>query len=80
MLGALRPERKPNIELNVNNFANEWTATEYMKNSPGFRRAQVDPDKMIAARKAGASPWELHERALAGEFAPAKPYDMRQQF
>ena len=30
----------------------------------------VDPDKMIAARKAGASPWELHERAFAGEFAP----------
>jgi len=69
-----------NIELNVNNFANEWTATEYMKNSAGFRRAQIDPDKMIAARKAGSSPWELRERALAGEFAPAKPYDMRQQF
>jgi hypothetical protein len=27
----------------------------------------VDPDKMIAARKAGASPWELQERAFVGE-------------
>jgi hypothetical protein len=32
---------------------------------------------MYAARKAGASPWELHARALAGEFAPEKPYDPR---
>jgi hypothetical protein len=35
----------------------------------------VDPDKMIAARKAGASPWELHERALTGEFVPPQPSD-----
>lgn len=27
---------------------------------------------MIAARKSGAPPWELHERAIAGEFAPRK--------
>jgi catechol 2,3-dioxygenase len=37
----------------------------------------VDPDKMIAAREAGASPWELHECAWAGELAPAQPYDPR---
>ena len=29
--------------------------------------AHVDPEKMIAARRAGASAWELHERAVAGE-------------
>jgi len=27
----------------------------------------VDPDKMLAARQAGASPWEVHERAFVGE-------------
>jgi hypothetical protein len=32
---------------------------------------------MIAARQAGASPWELHERAFAGEFPPTKPFDPR---
>ena len=50
-----------------------------MKNWPADRprRVFVDPDKMLAARQAGASPWELHERAFAGEFAPAKPYDPR---
>jgi catechol-2,3-dioxygenase len=61
------------VELNVSNYASEWTATEHMKNSPGFTRVHVDPDKMLAARKAGMPSWELHERAVAGEFAPAKP-------
>jgi catechol 2,3-dioxygenase len=64
------------VELNVNNYGNEWTATEHIKTSPPSV-TYVDPDKMIAARKAGASPWELHERAFAGEFAPAKTYGPR---
>ncbi len=73
------PEQN-SVELNVNNYCNDWTATEHMKTASvadGPRRVFVDPDKMIAARKAGASPWEVHERAFAGEFAPAKPYDPR---
>ncbi len=75
----LDPEQN-SVELNVNNYGNEWTATEHMKTASvgsGPRRVFVDPDKMIAARKAGASPWEVHERGFAGEFAPAKPYDPR---
>jgi catechol 2,3-dioxygenase-like lactoylglutathione lyase family enzyme len=61
------------VELNVNNYGDEWTATEHMRNCPPTR-ANVDPDKMIAARKAGVSPWEVHERAVAGEFAPTMPW------
>jgi len=64
------------VELNVSNYGDEWTATEHLKTSPPML-AQVDPEKMMAARKAGASPWELHKRASAGEFAPATPYDPR---
>jgi catechol 2,3-dioxygenase len=67
------------VELNVNNYGNKWTATEHLKTAPP-RLAQVDPDKMIAARQAGASPWELHERAFAGEFAPTKPFDPHTRF
>ncbi len=73
------PEQN-SVELNVNNYGNDWTATEHMKTASvaaGPRRVFVDPDKMVAARKAGASPWEVHERGFAGEFAPAKPYDPR---
>ncbi len=74
------PDRN-SVELNINNYGDEWTATEHMSSAQQFgerpRRVQIDPEKMIAARKAGASPWQLHERAFAGEFAPAKPYDPR---
>jgi catechol 2,3-dioxygenase len=69
------------VELNVNNYGNQVTATEHMRTASSRtdrqRRVLVDPDKMLAARKAGASPWELHERAFAGEFPPEKPFDPR---
>jgi catechol-2,3-dioxygenase len=58
------------VEINVNNYGNAWTATEHMRTSTPVM-APIDPDKMVAARKAGASPWEIHERSVAGEFAPA---------
>jgi catechol 2,3-dioxygenase len=68
------------VELNINNYGDEWTATEHMRNSPPLTPADIEPDKMLAARKAGASPWELHERAVAGEFTPERRYDPRAQF
>lgn len=68
------------VELNVNNYGNEWTATEHMKTAALFARIYVDPEKMVFARKAGASPWELHERAMKGDFAPAHPYDPHTRF
>ncbi len=64
------------VELNVNNYGNEWTATEHIRTAqPNL--AMFDPDKMVAARKEGASPWDLHQRTIAGEFAPERPYDGR---
>jgi catechol 2,3-dioxygenase len=64
------------VELNVSNYDNEWTATEHLKTNPPML-AQLDPEKMMAARNAGASPWELHKRGSVGEFAPATPYHPR---
>jgi catechol 2,3-dioxygenase len=60
------------VELNVSNYGSEWTATEHLRTSPPML-AQVDPEKMMSARRAGASPWELHKRGSVGEFAPATP-------
>jgi catechol-2,3-dioxygenase len=62
------------IELNTNNFANDWTVTEQLRALPPQVHINVDPEKMFAARKAGASPSELQERAVAGEFTPATSY------
>jgi hypothetical protein len=63
------------VELNVNNYGSEWTATKHMKTASASaehsRPVFVDPEMMFAAHKAGASAWALHERAFAGEFAPA---------
>jgi len=67
------------VEINVNNYGNAWTATEHLRTGPHIL-APVDPEKMLAARQAGASPWELHEQAVAGEFAPAKSFDARTRF
>jgi catechol 2,3-dioxygenase-like lactoylglutathione lyase family enzyme len=60
------------VELHVNNHDSEAAATEHIKTTQPTL-APVDPEKMLAARKSGASPRELHERALAGDFAPANP-------
>ena len=64
------------LELNVNNFSDDWTVTEQLKNLPSQLHVNLDPEKMIEALQAGASAWEVHERAVAGEFTPAKTYDL----
>lgn len=69
------------VELNVNNFDDEWTVTEQLKGVPSAKTlTYIDPEKMIVARKAGASVWELHERAFSGEFTPTKPYDLHASY
>lgn len=74
------PDRN-SVELNVDNYGNCWTSGEHMRLSPDFAKnpmgRYVDPDKLLDAHEAGASPWDLHERAWADEFAPSMPYDPR---
>ena len=60
------------LELNVDNFTNVWAATEQSKDLPSQLHVFIDPEKLVEARKAGASPWEIHQRAFAGEFLPAE--------
>ena len=67
-----------NVELNAGNYPDQKSALAHLKNPPpGPRRAFVDPEKLIAAHQFGASPWQIHERAMSGEFAPDRPYDIR---
>jgi hypothetical protein len=68
------------VEINVNNYNNPSTASEHLGTAPPNPPAPIDPDKMIAAREAGASPWDLHERAVAGQFAPAERFDPGTRF
>ncbi len=69
------------VELQVDNFGDWDQSSEWMRTSPQFAAdpigTPVDPEQMIAARKAGASFAELHQRAYAGEFKPSAPLDLR---
>jgi catechol 2,3-dioxygenase len=74
------PDRN-SVALTVDNFGVWEKSSEYMRTSPQFAAnpmgTYVDPDKMIAARAAGASVEELHSRGYSGEFPPLKLMDPR---
>lgn len=61
------------VELNANTGNDDSQDVEFFRNQGGAggRPAPVDPDKLVAARNAGATPQELHDRAFKGEFQPA---------
>lgn len=69
-----------NVELFVDNFGDWDKSTEYIRTSPEFHQnpmgTYVDPEQLMAARKAGASFADLHRRAYAGEFPPSRPMDL----
>lgn len=72
------PDRNT-VELNVDNYSDEWTATELMRHAAPSR-ILLNPDRMVTAREAGASAWALHVRAMAGEFTPENPPDTHPGF
>jgi catechol 2,3-dioxygenase len=65
---------------NFGDYGDYWTSIEHMQHSPEFADrtpslgVDVDPERLIAAREAGAWPWDVYKRAWANEFAPAIPY------
>jgi len=68
-------DREPSLK-----YTGDRAGTEYIRTANHGMPAQLDLEKLVAARKAGASPWDLHERAQAGEFAPAEPFDPQTHF
>jgi catechol 2,3-dioxygenase len=69
------------VELQVDNFGDWSESSRFMQTAPEFAADPigqlVDPDLMIEARDAGASPSEIHRRAYAGEFHPSDAMDPR---
>jgi catechol 2,3-dioxygenase len=69
------------VELFADNFGDWAKSGQFMRTSPEFAAlpmgAYVDADKLVAARAAGASAPEIHDRAYAGELAPEQPADPR---
>lgn len=69
------------VELFADNFGDWEQSAEYVRTSPDFHQnpmgTYIDPEQLLAARRAGATFVELHERAYAGEFPPALSMDPR---
>jgi catechol 2,3-dioxygenase len=69
------------LELQCDEFGDWSQSKEFMKTAPEFAAdpigVHIDPDRLVAARQAGASPEELHRRAYAGEFTSTRPLDLR---
>lgn len=69
------------VELQCDEFGDWEKSKQFMLTSPEFAADPIgksyDPDKLVAARDAGASSEELHRRAYAGEFEPDEPLDLR---
>lgn len=69
------------VELQVDNFGDWQASSEWMRTAPEFKAnpigVQIDPDKLLAAWRAGADAGELHRRGYAGEFDPGTLLDLR---
>jgi catechol 2,3-dioxygenase len=69
------------VELQADNFGDWRRSKEFMRTAPEFAAnpigVPVDPDRIIAAWRAGAAGAELHERAYAGDFTPEGALDLR---
>jgi catechol 2,3-dioxygenase len=69
------------VELQCDEFG-DWAASKkFMFSSPQFAEnpigMNIDPALVVLARDGGAGAEELHQRAYAGEFAPADELDLR---
>jgi catechol-2,3-dioxygenase len=68
------------LELQTDVFG-DWARSTAFMHTAEFARDPIgtsyDPDQLVAAWRAGATPAELHRRAYAGAFAPATPLDLR---
>jgi len=69
------------VELVVDNFGDWGKSGHFMRTSPKFGAqpmgSYADPEQVLAARAAGVTAAEIHDRAYSGEFSPAEPVDPR---
>lgn len=65
------------VEIQVDNFRDWGLSKEWMWASREFSEDQIgpqfDPEKLVAAREAGMTPDQIHQKAYRGEFLPDTP-------
>jgi catechol-2,3-dioxygenase len=69
------------VEMQADWFGDWSKSKQFMREAPEFKADPIgtflDPDKVVAARREGASLDDLHARAYGGEFVPAAQPDFR---
>lgn len=69
------------VELQTDNFGDWAASTDFVRNDKRFLANPiglfVDPEQIIAARRAGLTPREIHERAYRGGYPATRPIDFR---
>jgi catechol 2,3-dioxygenase len=69
------------VELQADNYGDWAKSGEFIRSDERFAENPigvfVDPDALVEVRRSGVEPWEMHERAFRGEFAPSVPPDPR---
>ena len=69
------------VELQADNYGDWEMSSQFMRSDPRFAEdpigKPVDRRALVAARRAGTTARQLHERAYAGEFAANAPIDLR---
>jgi catechol 2,3-dioxygenase len=69
------------LELQADNYGDWEASTAFVRDDARFgvnpTGAFIDPEQIVAARRGGLTPWEIHERALRGEYPATLPIDFR---
>lgn len=69
------------VELQIDNFGNWRQSSEWMRTADAFAADPIgppcDPEALLAARRAGLSHVEIHQRAYRGEYTAGAPADPR---
>jgi catechol 2,3-dioxygenase len=69
------------VEMQADWFGDWSKSKRFMREAPEFEADPIgtflDPDKVVAARREGASLDELHQRGYGGEFVPEVQPDLR---
>jgi catechol-2,3-dioxygenase len=67
------------VELQADNYGDWEKSTDFVRNDRRFAANPlglfIDPDKLVAARRQGLSPHEVHERAYRGDYPASLPPD-----
>jgi catechol-2,3-dioxygenase len=69
------------LELQADNYGDWEASTEFVRHDARFGvnpiGAFIDPEQIVAARREGLTPWQIHERAFRGEYPATRPIDFR---